>query len=192
MKFIIPEDTGFSHIRKINLYGPKSGLNIYYDFIGSDVLRSDLKNRILEIGDVQKRGTNLNADMTGWATQNEEPFKTIAELSYIKICEISDKFFNRPDIEWFIKSCWGARYGKGDYALLHDHYPAVWSLVYYVDAPTGSSHLEFPGPLISIQPANGLVLIFPGNIEHQVPKSDIDNDRVVVSMNFYMRIKDET
>jgi hypothetical protein len=191
MKLFIPENTGVSHIRKINLYEENSGLHIYYDFIGTDSLRANLSKKILEIGDVQKRSTNLNADMTGWATQNEEPFKTIADLSYLKVCEISDKFFNRPDLDWFIKSCWGARYIKGDYALLHDHYPATWSLVYYVNAPKGSSHLEFPGSQISIQPTNGLMLIFPGNIEHQVPVCDIDNDRIVVSINFYARINYE-
>jgi hypothetical protein len=145
----------------------------------------NLSKKILTIGDEQNRSTNLNADMTGWALQNEEPFKTLVDIAKNKVAEVSDIFFNRPDIEWVIKSCWGARYGKGDSALLHDHYPATWSLVYYVEAPKGSSFLEFPGSSIAIKPSNGLLLIFPGNIEHQVSKSVIEKNRIIVSMNFY-------
>lgn len=190
MRIVIPKNDSKGRLRKIDLYAPNSGLHIYYDFIGTSQLRAELTHRILEIGDIQKRQTNLNADMTGWSMQNEEPFKTLADLAYLKVSEISDVFFNRPDIEWMIKSCWGARYKKGDYALLHDHYPSTWSMVYYVVAPKGSSSLQFPGASISLKPSDGLIVIFPGNIEHQVPKSNATNDRIVVSMNFYLKVND--
>jgi len=187
MRIVTPINDGKSNLRRINLYAPNSGLHIYYDFIGSAELREQLSKRILRIGDKQKRQTNLNADMTGWAMQNEEPFATLANLAHLKVSEISDIFFNRPDIEWIIKSCWGVRYKKGDNAFLHDHYPATWSIVYYVLSPKGSSTLQFPGASLTLKPSDGLILIFPGNIEHQVPKSKASSDRIVVSMNFYMK-----
>lgn len=185
MKIIIPKNISAKKLRKISLFSKNSGLYIYYDFIGTSELKVNLSKKILTIGDQQNRSTNLNADMTGWALQNEEPFKTLVDIAKNKVAEVSDIFFNRPDIEWVIKSCWGARYGKGDSALLHDHYPATWSLVYYVETPKGSSFLEFPGSSIAIKPSNGLLLIFPGNIEHQVSKSVIEKNRIIVSMNFY-------
>jgi hypothetical protein len=190
MKLVKLKNAGESQLRRFSLYSPQSGLYIYYGFVGSSELRLNLSKRILELGDEQKRGTNLNADMTKWTMQADEPFKALVDLAICKVKEVSDKFFNRPDIDWMIKSCWGARYKKGDFARLHDHYPAIWSLVYYVSAPHNSSPLEFPGPSVAIKPSDGLLLIFPGNIEHQVPKSAIDNDRIVVSMNFYLNIKD--
>jgi hypothetical protein len=170
----------------IDLYNESSGLKIYYSFLDCKLLRDELCTEILKIGDVQKRSTNLNADMTDWAMQNQEPFKSLASLVQDKVTEISDLYFYRPDIKWQVKSCWGAKYGKGDSSLLHDHYPATWSASFYASAPVGSSPIIFPGPGVSIVPTDGLLLIFPGNIEHEVPPSTIVENRIIISMNFYV------
>jgi hypothetical protein len=76
-------------------------------------------------------------------------------------------------------------YVKGDSASLHDHYPATWSAVYYVETPPMSSVLNFPSAGLSIEPSEGLLLIFPSNVKHEVPASNIEKKRIVVSMNFY-------
>ncbi len=169
----------------IHLYGENSGLCIYAKKIGSEHIRSVLAERICEIGDVQKRGTNLNADMTDWFMQEDDAFQAIATLVTDEVTDISKEYFNRPDIKWKIKSCWGAVYAKGDSALLHDHYPATWSAVYYVATPPMSSVLNFPSAGFSIEPSEGLLLIFPSNVKHEVPASNIEKKRIVVSMNFY-------
>jgi hypothetical protein len=81
---------------------------------------------------------------------------------------------------------WGVSYLYSDSANLHDHYPATWSCVYYLDVPENSSPLIFPSPNIKVKPWEGLLLIFPGNIAHCVPPSTTNKSRVAVSANLYI------
>ena len=42
-----------------------------------------------------------------------------------------------------VAACWGAKYGKGDYTISHEHFPATFAFVYFLKSPRGSSPLVF-------------------------------------------------
>ncbi len=168
------------------LYNEQSGIHLYWRTVGNQRERSNLKTAILKIGDTQGRRTNLKAAMTNWDSWRQEAFKPLATKIKQEIVKISTKSYGRPDIKWRINSMWGASYGNSDSARLHDHYPATWSCVYYVDVPEESSPLVFPSPDVTIKPWAGLLVIFPGNISHLVPVNHSKTPRIVVSANLYV------
>tara|TARA_B100000902_G_C26846846_1_gene686167 strand:- start:52 stop:594 length:543 start_codon:yes stop_codon:yes gene_type:complete len=79
-------------------------------------------------------------------------------------------------------SSWVAKYNRGDYTLSHLHTPAAYGYVYFVKSPKGSSPLVFTTSGKKIKPEEGKVVIFPGNMNHHVPKNRCD-DRIVVAGN---------
>jgi hypothetical protein len=168
------------------LYNSQSGIHLFWKTIGNQKDRKKLKEKILAIGDVQGRRTNLKAAMTSWDSWRDIAFQPLAEIITKEIVKISSKHYHRPDIKWRLNSMWGASYSYLDSADLHDHYPATWSCVYYVDVPPKSSPLIFPSPKITIKPWDGLLVIFPGNMSHLVPTSHSQEPRVVISANFYI------
>lgn len=168
------------------LYNEQSGIHLFWRTLGNQRERASLKTAILKIGDTQGRRTNLKAAMTNWDSWRHEAFKPLASKISQEVVKISKKTYGRPDIRWRINSMWGASYGNSDSAHLHDHYPATWSCVYYVDVPEASSPLVFPSPDVTIMPWAGLLVIFPGNIAHLVPTNYSKSPRIVVSANLYV------
>ena len=77
---------------------------------------------------------------------------------------------------------WFVRYRVGDETKPHDHQPCLYSWVYFVNCPKGSSPLVFSNSGKRIKPEEGKVVIFPAILKHHVPKSRCD-DRVVLSGN---------
>ena len=73
-----------------------------------------------------------------------------------------------------IYNSWLANYSKGQYTVSHDHVPSSFSFVYFVKSPKGSSPLVFTNSGTKINPDEGKVVIFPGNMLHQVPKNKCD------------------
>ena len=79
---------------------------------------------------------------------------------------------------------WIAKYNSGDYTLSHSLYPCLYSFVYLVNSPKGSSPLVFTTSGQSIEAKQGRIVIFPGILEHYVPKNECDN-RVIISGNVF-------
>ncbi len=87
---------------------------------------------------------------------------------------------------------------RGDYTLLHDHAPADWSSVWYVDVgQEGSGQIDMVHPgrppggvlvdmfpsLASFTPVSGMLLVFPGFLQHYVHPYTGETPRISVSMN---------
>ena len=83
-----------------------------------------------------------------------------------------------------IEACWGAKYGKGDYTISHNHFPAIFAFVYFLKSPRGSSPLVFTHSGKKIKAEDGKVVIFPGNIRHHVPKNNCEG-RLVLAGNLF-------
>ena len=72
------------------------------------------------------------------------------------------------------KSMWFAQYNEGDYTKVHSHEPyAVFSWVYFVNCPKGSSPLILNTTKIKAE--EGKLVIFPAFIKHYVPKNKCKN-----------------
>lgn len=138
--------------------------------------------------------TNIHAHHTKWHLHDEVyEFKKLAKTIENKLMYSVLKV----PIKHEVKECWGSIYGKDDYAKPHHHHPYLWAFTYYPFAPVGSSPLRFhdtvvqngksvaryPDYVDEVFPSDDLLLLFPANIHHSVPKSLIDEKRVVIAGN---------
>ena len=78
---------------------------------------------------------------------------------------------------------WVMEYGKGNYAKRHNHWPATLSGVYYIDVEENSSPIIFENNFV-IKPRNGMLLLFPSIVNHEVPPSQ--GKRIVASINLLL------
>ena len=76
---------------------------------------------------------------------------------------------------------WIAQYDKEDHAERHYHYPLDWSAVYYINVEDNASPIIF-GEDVKVQPENNMMLLFPGWLNHRVPKTK--SKRTLIAMNF--------
>lgn len=79
-----------------------------------------------------------------------------------------------------VTDCWGAIYERGDLALRHNHFPADFSAVVYLEAQAHCAPLVFAGAHV-VQPSAGMLVLFPGLLDHEVPATP--GRRVVIAMN---------
>jgi hypothetical protein len=93
---------------------------------------------------------------------------------------------NALGMDYFVKDCWGMIYEKSDHTLLHNHFPAELSCALYLEADPGCAPIVFDNGF-QIQPENGLLVLFPGILNHQVPATP--GRRVVISMNLFKMAK---
>lgn len=98
-------------------------------------------------------------------------------LSFCK--EISKKYY-KVNSEFKCCNCWGMLYKEGDYAIPHHHYPSTLAAIVYIDLEENGTPIIFEEKF-TIQPENGLMVVFPAILTHEVPKSK--GKRIVVAMN---------
>lgn len=163
-----------------------------YPVITADVSNSEQLNPLLEkiirdTGDVQNHATNVKADMTHHQMWREdyvghEQFQIICGVA-LELALKNAPAKMQPFFKPCITECWGALYKKGDFTRPHDHWPAIWSFSYYVSVSNACSPIVFPGAKLSIKPKNGLMVMFPGWIEHAVPRQKCDFERVMIAGN---------
>ena len=143
-----------------------------------------LANYIVSLGDVQKKKTNVNAPMSDWHL-NEDHYLVDRlcnkVLDIISLTSNEENNFNAP--RFYIRRCWGATYGKGDWTKVHNHGASAFGWCYYVRMPEGASPICFPEADLTIHPKEGEVIIFPGIVEHSVPPSDIEEKRIMIASN---------
>ena len=101
-----------------------------------------------------------------------------------------------------IDMCWLNLYRRGHSQERHTHINYPLSGIYYLKAPAGAAKLVTHSPtsdtmmrpryiertplntlFMEIEPEAGLMLIFKGDLRHSVRASDIDEERISISMN---------
>ena len=147
-----------------------------------ETLNPKLEKIIREQGDRQNYRTALKAHMTEMnmlKEDNSEPFHELSDYIYKESLSISPAFYKPTFID-----CWGGLYKVGHHAEIHDHWPALYSFVYYVNVSEECSPLVLTDcGFYYIKPKNGLLTVFPGWIKHFVPKQDSSHERIIVSGN---------
>lgn len=143
-----------------------------------------LKDVIKQSGRRDVEGTNLVAHRTGWnmyqkGRAGEALFQELCEIA----CHFSAEHSPTDDFVPLVTSCWGAIYGQGDFARPHDHWPSVWSFVYFADVGESPSPLVFPNAKRAIKPRNSMFCLFPGWALHEVPPQQSASERVMVAGN---------
>ena len=119
-------------------------------------------------------------------------------LEFSSLCDIAIEqaqtiFLKSDNVELITQACWSIIYKKGDGSTLHHHGTSDVSWVYYVKTPKGSSPLVFPQcayytpekelKILEIEPEEGLMVLFLGNVDHFVSPSEIDEERIVIAGN---------
>ncbi len=85
-------------------------------------------------------------------------------------------------IDYFVKDCWGIIYEEADYTIKHNHFPSDLSCAIYLEADDACAPIIFEGS-VQVQPVPNLLVMFPGILNHEVPKTP--GRRVVVAMNMF-------
>ena len=150
-----------------------------------ETLNPKLEEAIRKQGDRINYKSNVKAQMTEWRMFNEsggEHFQEVIEFSMRVAVENSPAKFTPG-----CSDCWGAIYRKGEYAQKHDHWPCLWSWTYYVNVSDKCSPLVFPNAGEDggafVRPKNGLLVLFPGWVVHEVKPQQNDHERVMVAGN---------
>ena len=104
-------------------------------------------------------------------------FETISRLLLDNFCPKEHDFKT--------EDCWGALYRKGHYIKTHHHWPSALSWTYYVKTSENTEPFIFVGNGVEkkIYPRVGDLIIFPSVMNHRVPESQPDDERIVVVGN---------
>ena len=104
-------------------------------------------------------------------------FETISRLVLDNFCPKEHDFKT--------EDCWGALYRKGHYIKTHHHWPSALSWTYYVKTSENTEPFIFVGNGVEkkIYPRVGDLIIFRSVMNHRVPVSQTDDERIVVVGN---------
>ena len=111
-----------------------------------------------------------------------------------------------PPHGWSVQA-WSIVLDPGGYNRVHDHASSHWSVAFYVDAgdpasPLGGalsfidprrSALTIPGldldpATLDVFPQTGMLVIFPGYLQHMVHPYDGTRPRIVISANLSVQL----
>ena len=142
----------------------------------------ELNNKLKKIiSDFRKEypesdNTNVKAWHSHFDTHVKEPkFNILID----RVMDAIKDFINIK-CNLYLLNFWVMEYEKGNHAVKHNHWPATLSGVYYIDVEENSSPIIFENNF-TIEPKNGMLLLFPSMVYHEVPPSK--GKRIVASFN---------
>ena len=139
-----------------------------------------LESQIREVWNKRDKPLNMNAHFTGFHFDRDN--KSAQNISRW-VSDLIRKDFIQLPVDLKCIELWGVLYNEGDYITAHPHTPSLYSFVYFVNTPKGSSPLVFETSGRKIKPEAGKVVIFESRLTHKVPPNKC-NGRVTISGNF--------
>lgn len=109
---------------------------------------------------------------------------TVVKLALMGAKGIIGSDLSSLNLELVVTDCWAAVYQSTDSTSRHNHFPAEFAAVAYLEAEDGCAPIIFAGTT-AVQPRPGMVIIFPGILDHEVPATNAR--RTVVAMNLYKK-----
>ena len=120
--------------------------------------------------------TNVKAWHSHFDTHVKEPkFNILID----RVMDASKDFINIK-CNLYLLNFWVMEYEKGNHTVKHNHWPATLSGIYYIDVEENSSPIIFENNF-AIKPKNGMLLLFPSIVNHEVPPTK--GKRIVASFN---------
>ena len=159
-------------------------------------LNKYLKQVILEHRQNNPESTNSNVKAwhSSWVTHQENPkFQPVALTFLAAVNFISEGYFNcdRLLTKYEVANFWCMMYEDTEWTKRHCHYPSDFAVCYYVDVDPGCAPIIFESVVddevnrnnkpLTIQPQNGMLLIWPAELQHEVPPTK--GKRMCISMN---------
>ena len=179
----------FDNINKgFNIMEVDKKLPIFSTILANkDAINKDLISFISEYKkeNPTSRQTNVKCDWRSpWKLHEDSRFKEFVDLLIDK-CNFVCRYHLNRDSQFQCTSMWAMQYETGSHALPHDHFPSNISAVYYVDVEPDSSPIIFEDRVM-FKPENGLLVLFPSILGHQVPPTH--SKRMVISANLRAHI----
>ncbi len=126
---------------------------------------------------------NVNVWQSNWEMHDQPGIDFIVQSAKELTKSISKQYYNFPIFNPDVVDCWVNVYNKDSGCRVHQHFPATFSLVYYVQVPTNSGKIYFPDIETSLAPEPGLLLCFRGDLWHGVQFNLTSNDRIIIGIN---------
>jgi len=126
---------------------------------------------------------NINVWQSNWEMENQPGFKDVADSAKEISTEIAKNHYNFKQFNPRLVDCWCNVYNKNSGCKVHQHFPATFSLVYYVKVPENSGRIFFPDLDVQLDPKPGLLLCFRGDTWHGVEFNQTEKDRIIIGMN---------
>ena len=141
-------------------------------------INKELKNIISEFR--KKYPESDNSNVKAWHSHFDTHIKEPKfNILIDRVMDASKDFINIK-CNLYMLNFWVMEYEKGNHAVKHNHWPATLSGVYYIDVEENSSPIIFENNFV-IKPKNGMLLLFPSIVNHEVPPSK--GKRIVASIN---------
>tara|TARA_B100000131_G_C17797652_1_gene484075 strand:- start:112 stop:615 length:504 start_codon:yes stop_codon:yes gene_type:complete len=148
-------------------------------------LNKKLLKDVNDIGYPLSYQTNVKAKHSDWKIST--PTVDLVTEWIMNLLKIKYPWIDQREHKIFVEHAWFAEYSKNEFTVIHDHAPYVWSYVYFIQCPKGSSPLIFNTSGKRIKAEEGKVVIFPANVYHSVPPNKCDN-RIVMAGNLHINI----
>jgi hypothetical protein len=138
-------------------------------------LANDLVDKVLELTTTIPSSTGLS-NKGGW--QGVITNQRIAWVESIRhtIEQVTDK---KTERFWFNVN------GPGHFNDWHRHFSNCYAAVLYIDVPLNSGDIEFRQGVVSktITPNQGMLLVFPGTLDHRVTINSSQYNRISLATN---------
>tara|TARA_E500000318_G_scaffold104773_1_gene111064 strand:+ start:5709 stop:6251 length:543 start_codon:yes stop_codon:yes gene_type:complete len=142
--------------------------------------------------------SNLSKGQTGYGFQNYgmtswNLFKRYADdFEYLTIVlssmarEYTKEHFNKEVTGNFsVSEIWGIVSEPYGLATPHNHWPAIFTFVYYLSLPKNNPPLLFTDSGLEIYPEEGELIFFPSWLKHEVPLNKTKDKRICIAGNIY-------
>jgi len=173
-----------------DLYKFKTTLPIFSRILDDHVeLNKYLKEIILEHRKKypQSNTSNVRAWHSDWHTHKLNPkFQPFCDMVSDQCTLVGEKYYS-GNYKYDVETMWAMMYEFGEYTVKHVHFPNTFAASYYIEVGSKSSPIIFENDLIggdrslTIQPKNGMLLIWPAFIPHMVLPTE--SKRMAISLN---------
>ena len=163
-----------------------------YTLENADAVNAALIELIQTQGDRQDRKTNVKADMTDWnlpIDHQKPPYNQFFDFLRVSILDSITKLVNPIDYSrcephsYSVTTLWGAVYRSGDYTKMHNHFSSTFSFCYYLKMNNPPTPLQFRSIDHIITPTEGMLIMFPGWMDHEVSNVVSEDERIVLAGN---------
>ncbi len=143
------------------------------------VFPKELLSNIYELKN--NSNSKLRSNILGWQSKQYSDSTDIPWIAnFLKECCSVANISKIPSAFWFNIS------PKHAHHRWHSHGGASAIGIFYIQIPQDSGNIEFKhnNTVISITPYEGLLLIAPAGIEHQVLANNSEENRISMAFNF--------
>lgn len=189
--------------RKIGCWFPTVIYENTYNFS-----QNEKENLISKIDSISKKikmgGENWHSKIINscgtYDLLNDTDFKNLN--NWIQLCLKDFCFELSCKDDYFLSESWFNIYNKDDFQESHYHAKSVFSCVFFLKAPNGSSPLIFESPLMpdmntpnytqknnlnfeacKYEAKEGQLIIFRSYLRHYVPKHNLEDARITLAYN---------